>query len=407
MLMSSFLVSYSLLTIQGVNILDNYYIYMDTICYLSSAPERLHATLLLPPSNSPSFSFIDMTPYKAITLLAVASLSPAWAGAFNSSPSTSAITSIVSSRHCISPRCAPSTEQIISRSPSHLMKPAGENSFLNLSTILFLRGGQQDEDAAVASDDTLDADVDSLDINMQRRYGTQDEEAEGASVEMKAKSESLEMESDSSVGEAHSACSLRASAIVAPISAGLHAAAKFYTHQLAARPIFTKSMTAGIIFGLSDWCAQLIEKDDDGATEKKDIVFSRVLTAFLVGLLFFGPAANAWYTMIFKILPSTSLISTLQKAALGQIIFGPAFSCVFFGAGMIQSGTFSFGGWVEKIKQDLPGVWASGLGFWPLVDFISYKVIPVQWIPLFVNFCSFVWTIYLSLVANDSKSAKA
>ncbi|EED88887.1 hypothetical protein THAPSDRAFT_37516, partial [Thalassiosira pseudonana CCMP1335] len=180
-----------------------------------------------------------------------------------------------------------------------------------------------------------------------------------------------------------------------------------YTHQLAARPIFTKSMTAGIIFGLSDWCAQLIEKDDDGATEKKDIVFSRVLTAFLVGLLFFGPAANAWYTMIFKILPSTSLISTLQKAALGQIIFGPAFSCVFFGAGMIQSGTFSFGGWVEKIKQDLPGVWASGLGFWPLVDFISYKVIPVQWIPLFVNFCSFVWTIYLSLVANDSKSAKA
>ena len=40
---------------------------------------------------------------------------------------------------------------------------------------------------------------------------------------------------------------------------------------------------------------------------------------FLVGLLFFGPAANAWYSMIFKVLPSTSLISTLKKAILGQV----------------------------------------------------------------------------------------
>jgi len=62
---------------------------------------------------------------------------------------------------------------------------------------------------------------------------------------------------------------------------------------------------------------------------------------------------------------------------------------------MIQSGSFSLGAWVSKIRSDLPAVWASGLGFWPVVDFISYKVVPVQWIPLFVNFCSFVWNISL------------
>ena len=116
-------------------------------------------------------------------------------------------------------------------------------------------------------------------------------------------------------------------------------------------------------------------------------------------------SSDAWYAMIFKLLPGTSLFSTLQKAALGQIIFGPAFTCVFFGAGMIQAGNFSPGAWLEKIRTDLPGVWASGLGFWPLVDFVSYKVVPVQWIPLFVNFCSFVWTIYLSLVSNRGDTA--
>ena len=81
----------------------------------------------------------------------------------------------------------------------------------------------------------------------------------------------------------------------------------------------------GIIFGLSDWCAQLIENGDssDDDTDKsvatKNIVYSRIVMTFLVGLLFFGPAANAWYSMIFKVLPSTSLISTLKKAILGQV----------------------------------------------------------------------------------------
>ena len=161
----------------------------------------------------------------------------------------------------------------------------------------------------------------------------------------------------------------------------------------------------------SDYCAQLIERNSNNGTDEEDnnkmpLVWSRMVTNFLVGLLVFGPAANIWYSTIFKLLPSTSLISTLQKAALGQLIFGPAFTSVFFGAGMIQAGSFSVGGWLQKVQQDLPAVWASGLGFWPFVDFISYKIIPVQWIPLFVNFCSFVWTIYLSIVSNRGSSGE-
>ena len=66
----------------------------------------------------------------------------------------------------------------------------------------------------------------------------------------------------------------------------------------------------------------------------------------------------------------------------------------------MQSGSFSIGNWLSKIRQDLPGAWAAGLSFWPLVDLVSYSLIPAKWIPLFVNFCSFVWTIYLSIVAN-------
>lgn len=278
---------------------------------------------------------------------------------------------------------------------------ASPSSFLSLSTLLFLRGGQQDEDT-VTSDETASLDADS----MHRRYGAQADEtvemtaSHPADVDAESASSSSAAPDDSPVANTASSSKLSPLlSIMAPASALLKMAATFYTQQLVSNPIITKSLTAGIIFGLSDWCAQLIERGEK-SSEEAPVVASRVLMTFLVGLLFFGPAANAWYGMIFKVLPSTSLISTLQKAALGQVFFGPAFTCVFFGAGLIQSGSFTLSNWVEQIRSDLPGVWASGLGFWPLVDFISFKVVPMQWIPLFVNFCSFVWTIYLSLVAN-------
>lgn len=321
--------------------------------------------------------------YKATILLLIASLSPASAGAF-SSPSHFA-------HHHRTHHAATVAHQSVSAVAS---MGALESSHVS-SPPLFLRGGEQEE--RTASTEEVD-----LDDSTQKHYGTQPDEESTASVQMTK--QTLEVgESSISESEPSKRLSLSAAAIIAPLSSALQAAATFYTQQLSARPIFTKSVTAATIFGLSDWVAQLVERQGNGE-EKEPVVFSRILSAFLVGLLFFGPAANAWYEMIFKVLPSTSLVSTLQKAALGQIFFGPTFTCVFFAAGLIESGTFSLGSWVSKIKNDLPGVWASGLGYWPLVDFVSYKVIPVQWIPLFVNFCSFVWTIYLSLVANRSKA---
>jgi len=289
-------------------------------------------------------------------------------------------------------------------------------SVLCLSELALIRGGGDQSEADVVESSV--GDTESLDdINTKRVYGTHtdnddviDEESPSESIEMTAKTTSLKSKTSDLKSDDVTLISsgrMALSAALTPISSAMATFATFYINQLSVRPILTKSLTAGIIFMASDYCAQLIERGGEDEEEKAPLVWSRMLTNFLVGLLVFGPAANAWYSMVFKMLPSTSLFSTLQKAALGQIIFGPAFTSVFFGAGMIQAGSFSVGAWFQKVKNDLPAVWASGLGFWPFVDFISYKVIPVQWIPLFVNFCSFVWTIYLSIVSNRSRGEEA
>lgn len=182
---------------------------------------------------------------------------------------------------------------------------------------------------------------------------------------------------------------------------------KSYSLSLERRPILTKSVTACIIFGMSDYLAQKLESGYNKQSKiSLEYNWLRTLTSIAVGLFYFGPAAHAWYGMIFKLFPGTGLVSTLQKAAMGQIFFGPSFTCIFFATNLWQSGQFTLGNWVQKIRQDLPSAWLAGAGFWPLVDLVSYSFISVQYIPLFVNICSFVWTIYLSIVANRSSSAR-
>ncbi len=191
---------------------------------------------------------------------------------------------------------------------------------------------------------------------------------------------------------------------VAAMGSFLATAGRVYTQQLDKFPIFTKSYTAGIIFGLSDYIAQKME---NGPEKKSKLNGTRLVASALVGFLYFGPAAHYWYEIIFALLPGSSLWSTLQKAFWGQVIFGPSFTCIFFATSLLQSGQFSLKTWGQKIKSDLPGAWLAGAGFWPLVDLVSYSLIPVKWIPLFINMCSLVWTVYLSLIANQSQSKQA
>lgn len=193
---------------------------------------------------------------------------------------------------------------------------------------------------------------------------------------------------------------------IAGMTTMLASLAKSYEHSLAQRPIATKSMTAGIIFGLSDYLAQRIESRN--ADNKTSLDWTRILASTAVGLFYFGPAAHFWYEWVFRILPGTSLVSTLQKAALGQLLFGPSFTCIYFGVGLAQSGQFTLQNWINKIRRDLFGAWLAGTSFWPLVDVISYSLIPQNYIPLFINLCSLVWTIYLSMLSNRSnKTASA
>ena len=76
---------------------------------------------------------------------------------------------------------------------------------------------------------------------------------------------------------------------------------------------------------------------------------------------------------------------------LGQSIFGPTITCVFFAATLIANSGLAAGlkQLPQKVRQDLFVTWSSGLCYWPFVDLVCYSIVPVKWIPLGYNVASF------------------
>ncbi|EOD24074.1 peroxisomal membrane protein MPV17 [Emiliania huxleyi CCMP1516] len=171
-----------------------------------------------------------------------------------------------------------------------------------------------------------------------------------------------------------------------------------YEAQLSARPLLTQSLTAAATFALSDVTAQRLAPDGAGSDR------TRTAVTALIGLCYFGPALYHYLRFITWLIPGTGLQSTLLKTFCGQLGFGPAVTCVFFGAFLVKDHGLAGGlsRLPRKIRQDLVVTWASELCYWPFVDLICYSSVPVRWIPLGYNIANFLWTIFLSLQASKA-----
>eukprot|EP00930_Biecheleria_cincta_P071188 TRINITY_DN58709_c0_g1_i1.p1 TRINITY_DN58709_c0_g1~~TRINITY_DN58709_c0_g1_i1.p1 ORF type:complete len:255 (-),score=25.48 TRINITY_DN58709_c0_g1_i1:105-869(-) len=170
-----------------------------------------------------------------------------------------------------------------------------------------------------------------------------------------------------------------------------------YGQFLAAHPVPAKSLTAGLLFGAADVAAQRI------GSRAQPIDRKRLLVSSIVGLFLFGPSAHAWFYWVLRLVPGSGFLSLLAKTALGQVFFGPFITSVFFAAALWGSGSWSWSAFCRKMRADLWPTVAAGLGFWPLMDFIAFALLSENYIPPFLNLCSFVWTIFLSLQAARAK----
>ncbi|KAL6643621.1 hypothetical protein ACP70R_018387 [Stipagrostis hirtigluma subsp. patula] len=172
----------------------------------------------------------------------------------------------------------------------------------------------------------------------------------------------------------------------------------WYLGLLEARPVLTKSVTAATIFTAADLSSQMLTL---GPEDSLDLL--RTLRMASYGLLISGPSLHVWFNFVSKVVPKKDVVSTFKKMFLGQAVYGPIINSVFFSynAGLQGETVPEI---IARLKRDLIPTIKSGLIYWPLCDFITFKFVPVHLQPLVSNSFSFLWTIYITYMASLKKA---
>ncbi|XP_023547347.1 PXMP2/4 family protein 3-like isoform X2 [Cucurbita pepo subsp. pepo] len=168
----------------------------------------------------------------------------------------------------------------------------------------------------------------------------------------------------------------------------------WYMRKLDTHPFITKSITSSLIYAASDLTSQMITMPSPGSF---DLIRTTRMTAY--GLLILGPSQHLWFNFMSTISPTRDLLSTFKKMFLGQAVYGPIITSVFFSYNASLLGE-SGREIAARLNRDLLPTMLNGLLYWPVCDFLTYKFVPVHLQPLINSSFQYVWTIYLTYMAS-------
>ncbi|KAH9689886.1 peroxisomal membrane 22 kda family protein [Citrus sinensis] len=103
----------------------------------------------------------------------------------------------------------------------------------------------------------------------------------------------------------------------------------------------------------------------------------RTLRMAVYGMLILGPSQHYWFNFLSRILPKRDALTTLKKIFMGQAIYGPLTTTIFFSYNAALQGETT-GEIVARLKRDLLPTMGRNLVYWPICDFITLKFIPVH-----------------------------
>ncbi|GMN37854.1 hypothetical protein TIFTF001_007149 [Ficus carica] len=173
----------------------------------------------------------------------------------------------------------------------------------------------------------------------------------------------------------------------------------WYLGMVKCRPILTKSVTSALIYTAADLSSQTLAHQ---SSESYDLV--RTLRMAGYGLLVLGPSLHYWFNFMSRLFPRRDLLSTLKKMALGQTVYGPFMTVIFFSLNARLQGETN-GEIVARLKRDLLPTMLNGVMYWPVCDFITFRFIPVHLQPLVSNSFSYLWTVYMTYMAGREKAS--
>ncbi|XP_020700827.1 peroxisomal membrane protein PMP22 [Dendrobium catenatum] len=169
-----------------------------------------------------------------------------------------------------------------------------------------------------------------------------------------------------------------------------------YLRQLKLHPLRTKAITSGVLAGCSDAVAQKI-------SGIKKLQLRRLLLIMLYGFAYAGPFGHFLHKLMDHIFKGKKGNSTIAKKVLLEQLTASPWNNIFF---MIYYGLVVEGRpWFlvrNKVKNDYPTIQLTAWRFWPIVSWINYQYMPLQFRVLFHSFVASCWAVFLNLKARSA-----
>lgn len=181
-----------------------------------------------------------------------------------------------------------------------------------------------------------------------------------------------------------------------------------YSDKLVRFPYATKIISSAVVGGAGDLLIQLLN-------QKKGLGifnFRRWLVFTAVSGFYIAPAIHLWFNYLgYLVLPAS-----LGKfgVAFVQMLLDQTFGAVVINAGFFYAFAFSdalFPPDFSKLKSVLVdgtksvknNMWETLIAnwyCWPIINFLNFLVIPLEYRVLFSNFAAVFWNMFLSTIAN-------
>ncbi|KAK9384304.1 hypothetical protein V1515DRAFT_589301 [Lipomyces mesembrius] len=169
---------------------------------------------------------------------------------------------------------------------------------------------------------------------------------------------------------------------------------KWYNARLSTRPISTQCITAGFLFGAGDVVAQTLSSDP-ALKNKYDYI--RTARMWFHGSVIVAPCAIHWYKLVGTriVVPGRPRLEALARITVDQTVWAPVGIASFY----VSMGALQLHSW-DQIKEELRTKWGQTMArnyiVWPAVQFVNFRIVPLDYRLMPVNIVSIAWNAFTS-----------
>ena len=170
------------------------------------------------------------------------------------------------------------------------------------------------------------------------------------------------------------------------------------------KPMLANSATGFVTFTIGDVLSQSVTQNKVNGyvcTDRIDIM--RSFRTGCLGVFMNGVTLHYWYRALDRMfgVSMKSKKNVIMKCVADQLVYAPFSIIAFFSyaagnkGGSVSDIKTRF---AEKFEESFLNTWGADCSVWPLINLVSFSLIPVHVRPTFIGFAQVGWQSYLSFV---------